>query len=80
MNRDWSSFGLEDQIAIVTGASQGIGRTLAIALAQAGADVALVSRTRSDLEAVAKEIEAAGRNALVIARRYSRCVPDSKDS
>jgi 2-deoxy-D-gluconate 3-dehydrogenase len=66
MNRDLSSFGLEDQIAIVTGASQGIGRTLAIALAQAGADVALVSRTRSDLEAVAKEIEAAGRKALVM--------------
>ena len=66
MNRDWTSFGLEDQIAIVTGASQGIGRTLAIALAQAGADIALVSRTRSDLEAVAKEIEAADRKALVI--------------
>ena len=66
MNRDMSSFGLEDQVAIVTGASQGIGRTLAIALAQAGADVAVVSRTRSDLEAVAKEIEAAGRQALVI--------------
>ena len=66
MNRDWISFSLEDQIAIVTGASQGIGRTLAIALAQAGADVALVSRTRSDLEAVAKEIEAAGRKALVM--------------
>jgi 2-deoxy-D-gluconate 3-dehydrogenase len=66
MNRDWNSFGLEDQIAIVTGASQGIGRTLAIALAQAGADVALVSRTRSDLEAVAQEIEAAGRKALVM--------------
>ena len=66
MNRDLSSFGLENQIAIVTGASQGIGRTLAIALAQAGADVALVSRTRSDLEAVAREIEAAGRQALVM--------------
>ena len=66
MNRDWTIFGLKDQIAIVTGASQGIGRTLAIALAQAGADIALVSRTRSDLEAVAKEIEAAGRKALVI--------------
>ena len=65
MSRDLSSFGLEDQIAIVTGASQGIGQTLAIALAQAGADVALVSRTRSDLEAVAEEIEAAGRRALV---------------
>lgn len=66
MHRDWSSFGLEDQIAIVTGASQGIGRTLAIALAQAGADVALVSRTRSDLETVAKEIKATGRQALVM--------------
>ena len=66
MNGDLSSFGLEDQIAIVTGASQGIGRTLVIALARAGADVALVSRTRSDLEAVAEEIEAAGRRALVI--------------
>jgi len=66
MNIDMSSFGLENQIAIVTGASQGIGRTLAIALAQAGADVALVSRTRADLETVAKEIEAAGRQALVI--------------
>ena len=66
MNRDLSSFGLKDQTAIVTGASQGIGRTLAIALAQAGVDVALVSRTRSDLEAVAREIEATGRKALVI--------------
>ena len=65
MSRDLSSFGLEDQIAIVTGASQGIGQTLAIALAQAGADVALVSRTRSNLEAVAEEIKAAGRRALV---------------
>ena len=66
MKRDWSSFGLEDKVAIVTGASQGIGRTLANALALAGADVALVSRTRSDLEVVAKEIEAAGRKALVV--------------
>jgi len=66
MKRDWISFGLKDKIAIVTGASQGIGRTLALALAHAGADVALVSRTRYDLEAVAAEIEAAGRKALVV--------------
>jgi NAD(P)-dependent dehydrogenase (short-subunit alcohol dehydrogenase family) len=66
MKRDWTSFGLKDQTAIVTGASQGIGRTLAIALTEAGADVALVSRTRSDLETVAKEIERTGRKALVI--------------
>ena len=66
MKKEWSSFGLKDKVAIVTGASQGIGRTLAVALAQAGADVALVSRTRSDLEVVAKEIEDAGRKALVV--------------
>jgi NAD(P)-dependent dehydrogenase (short-subunit alcohol dehydrogenase family) len=66
MKRDWISFGLEDKIAIVTGASQGIGRTLALSLAHAGADIALVSRTRSDLEPVAAEVEAAGRKALVI--------------
>ena len=41
MNRDLSSFGLENQIAIVTGASQGIGRTLAIALADQGALIEL---------------------------------------
>jgi 2-deoxy-D-gluconate 3-dehydrogenase len=66
MNSDWTSFGLKDQIAIVTGASQGIGRTLAMALAQAGAHVALVSRTRSALEDVAKDIETLGRKVLVI--------------
>ena len=66
MKRDLSSFGLKDQTAIVTGASQGIGRTLAIALAQAGVDVALVSRTQSGLEAVGREIEATGRKALAI--------------
>ena len=66
MSSDLTSFGLKDQHAIVTGASQGIGRTLAIGLAQAGAHVALVSRTRSALEAVGAEIEALGRKALVL--------------
>jgi 2-deoxy-D-gluconate 3-dehydrogenase len=66
MNRNWTSFGLEDQIAIVTGASQGIGRDLAIGLAEAGAHVALVSRNQSALEEVASEIMALDRKALVI--------------
>ena len=65
MNSNYQSFGLEDKIAIVSGASQGIGRTLAIALAQAGAHIALVSRTKSALEEVAAEIETLGRQALV---------------
>ncbi|MFH1489323.1 MAG: SDR family oxidoreductase [Pseudomonadota bacterium] len=66
MSNKWSSFGLEDHVAIVTGASQGIGRTLAVALAEAGVHVALVSRTRSALEETASEIKALGRKSLVI--------------
>jgi len=65
MNNQWSSFGLEGKAAIVTGPSQGIGRAVALGLAEAGVDVALVSRTRSALEELAVEIEALGRKALV---------------
>ncbi len=57
---------LEGRIAVVTGASQGIGRACALILAEAGADVALASRNEEKLQAVAKEIEALGRNALVL--------------
>jgi NAD(P)-dependent dehydrogenase (short-subunit alcohol dehydrogenase family) len=63
---DLSSFGLEGQKALVTGASHGIGRALALGLARAGTDVALVSRTRSKLEEVAAEIKAMGRRGLVV--------------
>jgi len=66
MGTDWSSFSLADQVAIVTGASQGIGKTLAVALARAGADLALVSRTRSALQEVASEIEGLQRRVLVL--------------
>jgi len=66
MSSDWTSFGLKDHVAIVTGASQGIGRTLAIGLAQAGVHVALVSRNQSALEEVAKEIESLDRRALIL--------------
>lgn len=65
-NNRYESFGLQDQVAIVTGASQGIGEALAYGLAEAGAHVALVSRTREKLEEVAQEIEARGRQALVV--------------
>ncbi len=54
-------------MAVVTGAGKGIGRAIAIGLAEAGADVALASRTQSDLDAVAEEIRALGRQALAIA-------------
>ena len=51
---------------MVSGASRGIGRRIALDLAGAGADVVLVARTRTDLEAVARDVEALGRSALVI--------------
>jgi NAD(P)-dependent dehydrogenase (short-subunit alcohol dehydrogenase family) len=44
---DYSSFGLQDKVAIVTGASQGIGRAIALGLAQAGAHVVLAKRAAS---------------------------------
>lgn len=66
MNDKWKSFGIEDQVAIVSGASEGIGRALAVALADAGAHVALASRTQPALEEVASEIEKLGRKALVV--------------
>jgi len=66
MNDKWSSFGLEGKTAIVTGPSQGIGRAVAVGLAAAGVDLALVSRTKSALDELAVEIEALGRKAMVL--------------
>ena len=55
--------GLEGRIALITGASQGIGRACAIELARAGATVALAARSEEKLEAVANEIRATGGTA-----------------
>ncbi len=59
--------GLSGRIALVTGASQGIGRACAMELAQAGATVALAARSVERLEAVAAEISAAGGSAKAYA-------------
>lgn len=58
-------FRLDGHAAIVTGGGRGIGRACALALADAGADVVLASRTVEQLEAVAKEIDSRGRRAIV---------------
>ncbi len=57
---------LDGQVAIVTGASSGLGRAVALAVAQAGAEVALVARSRPDLEAVAQQIEDYAQRTLVL--------------
>lgn len=61
-----SLFDLTGKNAFVTGASRGIGRSIAIALAEAGADVALVARSADGLADTAEAITSAGRKAFVI--------------
>jgi len=57
---------LENKVAIITGASRGIGAAAARAFAQAGANVVLAARTSRDLDDVARQITAAGGDALAI--------------
>jgi 3-oxoacyl-[acyl-carrier protein] reductase len=57
---------LEGKVALVTGASRGIGRAVALEFARRGADVALLATRREPLEELATEIERMGRRALVL--------------
>src|SRR5204863_8167352 len=62
-----SPFSLEGKTAIVTGGGTGIGKSIAIEFARAGADVALCSRKLEHLEPVAKEITNLGRRTFAVA-------------
>ncbi|MFG1927154.1 SDR family oxidoreductase [Cryptosporangium sp. NPDC048952] len=60
-------FRLDGKVAVVTGAGRGIGAATALALAEAGADVLIASRTEDDLRAVADRVAATGHKAAVVA-------------
>lgn len=59
-------FSLKDKVALVTGASQGIGRATSLLLAEAGAKIAVAARTAEKLSSLVAEIEAAGGAALAV--------------
>jgi 3-oxoacyl-[acyl-carrier protein] reductase len=59
-------FSLKDKVALITGASQGIGRDTALALSEAGAKVAVAARNEEKLAALVAEISTAGGEALAV--------------
>jgi NAD(P)-dependent dehydrogenase (short-subunit alcohol dehydrogenase family) len=69
MMSDYSSFGLHGKVAVVTGASQGIGKAIALGLAQAGCDLVLAKYPEGrgeEIQQVKGEIEKLGRRALIV--------------
>lgn len=63
---DTSYLSLEGKVALVTGGSRGIGKAIALALADAGADVVVASRKQADLDVAAEEIRSLGRKSLAV--------------
>jgi NAD(P)-dependent dehydrogenase (short-subunit alcohol dehydrogenase family) len=69
---DLSRFSVKDKVALITGGSRGIGRASALALADAGAHVAVSSRKQEDLDKVAAEIASRGVKGLAIASHVAK--------
>ncbi len=69
MNADYKAFGLTDKVAVVTGASQGIGRAIALGLATAGAHIVLAKHPegrQDEIRSVQSEIERLDRKAIIV--------------
>ncbi|MFG6114575.1 SDR family NAD(P)-dependent oxidoreductase [Halobacillus sp. MO56] len=60
------SFELTNKLAVVTGATKGIGKAIALSFAEAGADVVLIARSEEQLEEVKRSIESLGKKAFII--------------
>ena len=73
------SLRMDGKRVIVTGAGRGLGRQMALHLADAGADIVCAARTRTQIAAVAEEIEAKGRRALIVPHRCQRLIASGRN-
>ena len=67
-----TEFSIENEVAIITGGGRGIGKAIALTLAEAGVDVTVVARTREQIEQTANEARQLGRRALAITADVSQ--------